>query len=82
MGGYLIWEIMNNHHKRFSESYWKNWSTGISNLTESNSHNFEYEKINTMFEMSFYSYVKWNDEPKNSIISKIDSLVDDVTISL
>jgi|TARA_B100001971_G_C17956673_1_gene415332 hypothetical protein len=60
--------IMVNEDKRFCEMYWKNWNIGISNLTESNSYNFEYEKINTMFEMSLSSYVKWNDELRNSIV--------------
>ena len=73
--------IMVNEDKRFCEMYWKNWNTGISNLTESNSYNFEYEKINTMFEMSLSSYVKWNDELKNSIVGKRDCLVDDVTFT-
>ncbi len=73
--------IMVNEDKRFCEMYWKNWNTGISNLIESNSYNFEYEKINTMFEMSLSSYVKWNDELKNSIVDKSDCLVDVVSIT-
>ena len=71
----------NFENKRFGEMYWNNWNTGISNLIESNSYNFEYEKINTMFEMSLSSYVKWNDELKNSIVVKSDYLVDDVTFT-
>ena len=71
---------MVNEDKRFCEMYWKNWNIGISNLTESNSYNFEYQKINTMFEMSLSSYVKWNYEPKNSKVSKRDCLVDVVSI--
>ena len=73
--------IMVNEDKRFCEMYWKNWNTGISNLTESNSYNFEYEKINTMFEMSLSSYVNWNYEPETSKDSKSDCLVDDVTFT-
>ena len=73
--------IMGNEDKRFCEMYWKNWNTGISNLTESNSYNFEYEKINTMFEMSLSSYENWNYEPETSKVSKSDCLVDDVTFT-
>ena len=73
--------IMVNEDKRFFEMYWKNWNTGISNLIESNSYNFEYEKINTMFEMSLSSYVNWNYEPETSKVSKSDCLVDDVTFT-
>ena len=73
--------IMVNEDKRFCEMYWKNWNTGISNLIESNSYNFEYEKINTMFEMSLSSYVNWNYEPETSKVSKSDCLVDDVTFT-
>ena len=40
--------IMVNEKERFCEMYWKNWNTGISNLIESNSDNFEYKKIYTM----------------------------------
>jgi hypothetical protein len=57
---------MLNGDKRFCEMYWKNWNISISNLTESNSSNLEYSKMNTMFEMSLLSNVKWNDELKNS----------------
>ena len=57
---------MLNGDKRFCEMYWKNWNISISNLTESNSSNLEYAKMNTMFEMSLLSNVKWNDELKNS----------------
>ena len=66
--------IMVNEDKRFCEMYWKNWNTGISNLIESNSYNFEYEKINTMFEMSLSSYVNWNYEPETpmNITTKYD----------
>ena len=71
----------NFENKRFGEMFWNNWITGISNLIESNSYYFEYEKINTMFEMSLSSYVKWNDELKNSIVGKRDCLVDDVTFT-
>jgi hypothetical protein len=53
---------------------------GVSYLIENHTSIFEYEKINIMFEMSLSSYVKWNDNPKNSIVSKSDCLVDDVTI--
>ena len=53
---------------------------GVSKLTESSSYNFEYQKINTMFEMTFSVDVKWNYEPKTSIVSKRDCLVDDETI--
>ena len=73
--------IMVNEDKRFCEMYWNNWITGISNLIESNSYNFEYEKINTMFEMSLSSYVNWNYEPETSKVSKSDCLVDDVTFT-
>ena len=73
--------IMLNEDKRFYEMYWKNWITGISNLIESNSYYFEYEKINTMFEMSLSSYVNWNYEPETSKVSKSDCLVDDVTFT-
>ena len=71
----------NFENKIFGEMFWNNWITGISNLIESNSYYFEYEKINTMFEMSLSSYVKWNDELKNSIVGKSDCLVDDVTFT-
>ena len=71
----------NFENKRFGEMFWNNWITGISNLIESNSYNFEYEKINTMFEMSLSSYVNWNYELKNSIVGKSDCLVDDVTFT-
>ena len=54
--------IMVNEDKRFYEMYWKNWNTGISNLIESNSDNFEYKKIYTMFDMSLSSDVNWNYE--------------------
>ena len=63
---------MVNEKERFCEMYWKNWNTGISNLIESNSYNFEYEKINTMFEMSLLSNVKWNDDSKNSNNSQFE----------
>ena len=62
--------IMVNEDKRFCEMYWKNWNTGISNLTESNSYNFEYEKINTMFEMSLmwlgFTQITTNPQNKNN----------------
>ena len=61
---------MVNEDKRFCEMYWKNWNTGISNLTESNSYNFEYEKINTMFEMSLmwlgFTQITTNPQNKNN----------------
>jgi hypothetical protein len=72
--------IMVNEDKRFGEMYWNNWITGISNLIESNSYYFEYEKINTMFEMSLSSYVNWNYEPETSKDSKRGCLVDVETI--
>ena len=53
---------------------------GVSKLTESSSYNFEYEKINTIFEMTFSVDVKWNYEPKTSKVSKSDCLVDDEVI--
>ena len=75
--------IMVNEDKRFCEMYWKNWNIGISNLTESNSYNFEYEKINTMFEMSLSSYVKWNDELKNSnVLSSVFGTHQDTDIEI
>jgi len=62
--------IMVNEDKRFCEMYWKNWNIGISNLTESNSLNFEYEKINTMFEMSLmwlgFTQITTNPQNKNN----------------
>ena len=67
--------IMVNEDKRFCEMYWKNWNISISNLTESNSSNLEYAKMNTMFEMSLLSNVKWNDDSKNSNNSQFDCLV-------
>jgi len=67
----------NFENKRFGEMFWNNWITGISNLIESNSYNFEYEKINTMFEMSLSSYVNWNYEPETSKDSK-SVLIDQV----
>ena len=73
--------IMVNEDKRFCEMYWKNWNTGISNLIESNSDNFEYKKIYTMFDMSLSSDVNWNYEPETSKVSKSDCLVDDVTFT-
>ena len=61
---------MVNEDKRFCEMYWKNWNIGISNLTESNSYNFEYEKINTMFEMSLmwlgFTQITTNPQNKNN----------------
>ena len=61
---------MVNEDKRFCEMYWKNWNTGISNLIESNSYNFEYEKINTMFEMSLmwlgFTQITTNPQNKNN----------------
>ena len=64
----------NFENKRFGEMFWNNWITGISNLIESNSYYFEYEKINTMFEMSLSSYVNWNYEPETpmNITTKYD----------
>ena len=60
----------NFENKRFGEMFWNNWITGISNLIESNSYYFEYEKINTMFEMSLmwlgFTQITTNPQNKNN----------------